>query len=866
MNFNHNNLNSASGAYNTLLSKRGMAAKAAAFLCILAVMLVCGILVGKEANIAQAAAYSAEEVQEMYDTLPTAAEVDAMDNAGQNEVYALLNTCYDAWLELTEDEQEAIGDAKFEELFEYFASGVMPVSYTANFYFTYPSGAATGLYDSVNSGTVGNDAVSPSLTTVKGDGGYVFVGWVYASSSTTPTSVYYTTSVSNYIAPGANISTYGGSISGNSNWVSVWAPVSIVYDTDGGSSITSNYLKDGISTTTPTKTNYTFSHWEYANASGYAASFTFSPGDSLLSSGWTTALDDSSDLYCTSVTLKAVWTYSGSSSTTTYKVTYSYSGSTSVYYSSSVTSGNSVTLRGSTYSRSGYTQSGWSINGTTYSLSSSYTVTGNVTATPTWTANSYTITYYSNGGTGSMNTTTATYGSSVTLRTNSFTRSGYTFSGWNTSSDGSGTSYSDGKTWSSWSMTSNLYLYAQWSANTYTVTFNKNTTDTTYSGSYTSKTMTYNSTSNNSLSVPTRTGYTFSGWYTASSGGTAVWGSGGSYNSSATSYWSSGKWIYTSNRTVYAHWTANTYSVVFNGNGSTSGSMSDESMTYDSSKKLTANSYSKTGYHFLGWSKSSTAKVATYTDQESVLNLATSGTVTLYAVWEANTYYIEYLAPDATAGEMSTQEATYDANVTLLKNAYRRNGYTFKGWSTTNGATSATYTDGQTIAKANLTDVNGGTAKLYAVWQANSATIVYDANGGTGAPANQTKYVDTALKISSTKPTRTGYTFKGWSTSEDSSIVSYTAGQTITEEFSYSDGNTYTFYAVWVKADSNFDLTNVIDDTHMFYGDGFLTGGSGTEYDDSHIDSEYARIDGGNPAFCLCRYWHFHVLTAFAGG
>lgn len=74
-----------------------------------------------------------------------------------------------------------------------------------------------------------------------------------------------------------------------------------------------------------------------------------------------------------------------------------------------------------------------------------------------------------------------------------------------------------------------------------------------------------------------------------------------------------------------------------------------------------------------------------------------------------------------------------------------------------------------------------------------SYTVSYNANGGSGAPASQTKYYGQTLKLSSTKPTRTGYTFAGWGTSSTTSTVSYSPGG------SYTKNASITLYAVWTQ-------------------------------------------------------------------
>ncbi|MBO5102708.1 MAG: InlB B-repeat-containing protein, partial [Clostridia bacterium] len=111
------------------------------------------------------------------------------------------------------------------------------------------------------------------------------------------------------------------------------------------------------------------------------------------------------------------------------------------------------------------------------------------------------------------------------------------------------------------------------------------------------------------LPTPTKTGYTFAGWYKSSDlSGNAV----------------STSDIVTEDHTLYAKWTPNTYYIEYNGNNATSGNMSVSTHTYDTAKALTTNTYTRTGYSFLGWSTSSTATTATYTNGQSVTNLTST--------------------------------------------------------------------------------------------------------------------------------------------------------------------------------------------------------------------------------------------------
>ena len=123
-----------------------------------------------------------------------------------------------------------------------------------------------------------------------------------------------------------------------------------------------------------------------------------------------------------------------------------------------------------------------------------------------------------------------------------------------------------------------------------------------------------------SFANPTRTGYSFGGWYDDSSFSTAIT----SISTSAT-----GK------VTLYAKWTANTYTVVYNANGG-SGSMSDQSFTYDGQQNLSANTFTYPGKLFNGWNTAADGSGTSYSDGQSVPNLtATNGArVTLYAQWK----------------------------------------------------------------------------------------------------------------------------------------------------------------------------------------------------------------------------------------
>lgn len=135
----------------------------------------------------------------------------------------------------------------------------------------------------------------------------------------------------------------------------------------------------------------------------------------------------------------------------------------------------------------------------------------------------------------------------------------------------------------------------------------------------------------------------------------------------------------------------------------------------------------------------------------------------------------------------ANQTKYYGQTLTLSTTIPTRTGYTFKGWSTSSSATSATYSAGASYT-------SNAAVTLYAVWQVNTYIISYDANGGSGAPASQTKTHGVTLVLSSTIPKRTNYLFKGWSTSSTATSATYSAGG------NYTANKAVKLYAVWKLA------------------------------------------------------------------
>ena len=409
--------------------------------------------------------------------------------------------------------------------------------------------------------------------------------------------------------------------------------------------------------------------------------------------------------------------------------------------------------------RTGYVFASWKCdaNGSTYNSGDSlnWSFAKNIKFTAQWTPITYTVEYNPNGGSGSTAPSTHTYdvaknltacgftnGATVTYDFNGGTGNpnsatvSASFAGWAISPDVEPI-YSNGQ--SVKNLTSEnggtVTLYAKWTDGKLTLPDN-----------------------------PTRTGYTFSGWYTEKDGGDKV---------------ENGK-VISSDITLYAHWTPITYTVEYNPNGG-SGSTASSTHTYDVAQNLTKNGFERKftvtfNYNddvttattatataaFNGWAKSASGAVE-YADGASVINLTSEngGTVTLYANWT-------------------------DASVDVKEAA--RKGYVFKGWFDENGNSVAI---GSYTPKANVI--------LTARWEVIEYKITFK-NGDTILQDTAFAY-DTMPTFTGTEPTKESdnryeYTFSGWSPE-----ITKVTGET-------------TYEAQFTATEHHFKSVNVDGETH----------------------------------------------------
>ncbi len=265
-----------------------------------------------------------------------------------------------------------------------------------------------------------------------------------------------------------------------------------------------------------------------------------------------------------------------------------------------------------------------------------------------WGANTYTVKYNGNGATGGTTANsshtydvdkkltkngytrayTVTYNHNYTGSTNTTKTATYSFVNWNTIANGTGTKYENEATVKNLTDKNNdtFNLYAIWK----------------------SASLTY---------VPTRTGYAFAGWFE---------------DVGCTKEITDNKGVYTptANKTLYAKWIANTYTVKYNGNGATGGTTADNLHAYDVDKKLTKNGYTRA-----------------------------------YTV-------------------------TYNHNYTGSTNISKTATYSFVNWNTAADGTGTKYANEATVK--NLTDKNNDTFNLYAIWKSASLTYVPTRNDSNG--------------------------------------------------------------------------------------------------------------------------------------
>ena len=366
-------------------------------------------------------------------------------------------------------------------------------------------------------------------------------------------------------------------------------------------------------------------------------------------------------------------------------------------------------------------------------------------------ATKYTISYNANGGSGAPGSQTKTYGTALTLSSTRPTRTGYTFQRWNTKTDGTGTSYNAG---ASYTANAAVTLYAIWAANTYTVTLDAQSG----SGGTGSVTATYGA-SMPAITVPTRAGYTFGGYFTGTNGsGTQYYAASGA---------SANNWGLTAAATLYAKWTANTYTVSFDSQGGSA--CESMAVTYGTAYG-TLPTPTRTNYTFAGWFTAAQGG----TQITSASSVSITADHTLYAHWTLNAVTITYHGNGAGAENVpATQDKLIGDTATISQTVPTRTGFTFLSWNTAANGTGISYSGGDSYS----TDAP---LVLYAQWAAipivsdisavrcNSSGVTTDTDADTYAVIGFDWAVDPAVAGAS-------YTIR-WVNRENASNTGSTTG------------------------------------------------------------------------------------------
>ncbi len=467
--------------------------------------------------------------------------------------------------------------------------------------------------------------------------------------------------------------------------------------------------------------------------------------------GWNTAANGTGSPYANgstynftsgSTSLYAQWTPA------TYTVTYDATGGT-VTPSSATYSTGSAPLTLPTPTLAGNTFAGWfsSASGGTQvgSAGGAYAPSSSLTLYAQWTANVNTVTFAADGGTVSPSNMSYTAGASpLTLPTPIFT--GYTFAGWFSAPTGGSLVGTGG---ASYSPASSLTLYAQWSADTYTVSYNANGGSVpTASTSFT--------TGASPLSLPTATwtGYTFDGWFSATTGGALIGVGGASFTPTAS-------------LTLFAQWTPVTLVVNYVGDGAT---LAVTTAPYTTgASPLTLPTPTFTGYVFSGWFN---AAVGGTLVGVAGAPLAPTTSETLFAQWTPGTYVVS-LQPDG--GSLASTSMSFTTGTPpLVLPTPTLDGSTFLGWF-------SAATGGSLVAGGGSAISPSSPLTLYAQWRAlPTFTVTFVSNGATTSISPLQGLVGAAATIpTSATLTLAGFTFEGWNTVADGSGVSYAPGSSI---------------------------------------------------------------------------------------
>ncbi|MEW4371877.1 InlB B-repeat-containing protein [Paenibacillus kandeliae] len=501
--------------------------------------------------------------------------------------------------------------------------------------------------------------------------------------------------------------TSGGSISQEGNYTlivtdtannsstitfSYYAPRLLSFNSNGGTSVATQNLYYGdvsVEPAKPTRTGYTFTGW-YRDAE-LTQPFDFA----------NTAVTASTQLY-------AGW------SMNQYVISFNTDGGTAiapvtVNYGSLVSPPTPPTL-------TGYSFNGWYSDAAHTQLFdfTNRVITADLQLYAGWNINQYTVSFDSGGGTAVADR--AISYNTLLSEPPAPTRTGYTFNGWYR--DAAHTQQFD---FTATPVTANIQLYAGWVLQSYTVTFN------VYSGAnMPNQTIPYGTLITRPAD-PVQAGHTFTGWYTD-----AVHTQPFDFQT-----------VIMTPITVYAGWSVNQYTAVFNSNGGTA--VSDQRLDYGS-PLFDPQQPTRTGYTFTGW----------YGDAglQQRFDFASSvirSDIQLYAGWERNQYTVSF---DTYGGSVVRDVYIGYGDLLTIPNAPTADdaGSIFAGW----------FADSRHNLPFDFSQPIVSNVILYAKWAVRVQQITFDTDGGTTIAGQKVAYGDRLSRPAD--PQRAGYTFAGWYT------------------------------------------------------------------------------------------------------
>ncbi len=389
--------------------------------------------------------------------------------------------------------------------------------------------------------------------------------------------------------------------------------------------------------------------------------------------------------------------------------------------------------------------------------------------------------------------------------TGNLAKTGFSFAGWRSSTDTTGKLYKPGDTLTV--AVAGMRLFAQWLVNKYSLSYDGNSN----TGGNPPAKQDYEYQSQIIIAAKPadleKTGFSFLGWNTANDGSGDTLLPGDSI------------FMDTNHIVLHALWRTNAYTIKYNGNGNSTGSVPDSDIVAFNTKVAIRGpgDLQKTGFTFTGWNTRNDGTGDTLQPGDSLSTGAAD--VTLYAMWKVNQYTVKYSGNGNSTGSVPDSDiVAFDTEVIIKGSGdLERTGFTFTGWSTRNDGTGDTLLPGDTIT------MDTSHIILHALWRSNYYLIKYHGNGNnTGSvPDSEIVAYNTTVTVRSPGDLeKTGFTFTGWNTRNNGT------GDTLQPGGTFITGTAdVTLYAMWkvnqysVKYNGNGnDAGNTPDSAKYDYG------------------------------------------------